>query len=307
MGDGEWFARFAGETASQSPIYEAWALGAAEDDELLALVGELPRPRRQPNLIFAVSRLLGAPVGPYLPWRDWVVAHWPAVRAAAETHVTQTNEPGRIAAILPALARIPGPIALVDVGASAGLLLYPDRYSYDYSGTRLDPADGPSAVLLACETATPPAAVPTIVWRAGLDLNPLDVTSPDDVTWLETLIQPERTDRVARIRAAIDIARTDPPLLVAGDAVDALPALAAQTPRDARLVIMTAGTLVYLSRDDRARFAHAVSALDATWIALEGPGVVTDKVPPRPGLFALTVEGELTAWVGPLGTEYNAV
>ena len=50
---------------------------------------------------------------------------------------TQTNEPARCAVLLPLLAQLPQPLALVDVGASAGLTMLFDRYSYDYAGHRL--------------------------------------------------------------------------------------------------------------------------------------------------------------------------
>ncbi len=36
---------------------------------------------------------------------------------------TQTNEPGRCAVLLPLLAALPQPLALLEVGASAGLCL----------------------------------------------------------------------------------------------------------------------------------------------------------------------------------------
>ena len=47
---------------------------------------------------------------------------------------TQTNEPARCALMLPLLAALPQPLALLEVGASAGLCLLPDRYGYDYDG-----------------------------------------------------------------------------------------------------------------------------------------------------------------------------
>ena len=43
------------------------------------------------------------------------------------TRATQTNEAGRCAILLPVLAALPQPLALLDVGASAGLCLYRDQ------------------------------------------------------------------------------------------------------------------------------------------------------------------------------------
>ena len=59
---------------------------------------------------------------------------------------TQTNEAARCALLLPLLAALPQPLALLEVGASAGLCLLPDRYGYDYAGHRL--GDRPARVAL---------------------------------------------------------------------------------------------------------------------------------------------------------------
>lgn len=304
----DWYARFARlEAHGQSRTYEEWATGVAADSELLELIEQLPRLRRQPNLVFAASRLCGAPVGPYRPWRDWVVTHWPEVRAQAEVRLTQTNEARRCAVLLPVLAGIEGPIALLEVGASAGLCLYPDRYSYRYNeGVVL----GDSAVLLECETNGPvPERMPEIVWRAGIDLQPLDVADPADAHWLETLIWPEQQERLDRLRAAMQIVRDDPPLLVAGDVTDALADLAAQAPAGATLVVVSSGVLVYLVRAERERFAAAVSSLDARWLSLEAaglfPGIAEQVSAARPGSldgrFALSLDGEALAVAGAHG------
>lgn len=313
----ERYSRFADrEARGHSEIYEAWARGISADPAMLALIDELPAGRRQPYLVFAVSRLLGAPLGGYSEWRAFAVAHWPAVHAEALVRLTQTNEPGRCAALLPALALIPGPLALLEVGASAGLCLYPDRYSYRYDGGDwLHPADGPSAVRLECATSggmPVPNAMPEIVWRAGIDLAPLDVRSEADSRWLETLIWPEQHDRLARIRAAADIAREYPPLLVAGDAADALAGLAAQAPPGATLVVISSGVLVYVARPRRELFAAEVAKLDARWLSLEAAGLfpqvvesirrTTGGVPDDLGSrFALSLDGEALAFVQPHG------
>ncbi|MBK4348222.1 DUF2332 domain-containing protein [Lacisediminihabitans changchengi] len=306
----EWYTSFGeGEARGQSAVYEEWALGVAGDPGIQALLMTMPLQKRQPNLIFATSRLLGAPVGAYGPFRDWLVENFAAVAAEAEHRMTQTNEARRCASLLPALALIDGPIALLEVGASAGLCLYPDRYAYSYDD---GPVLGDSRLVLESSTtgAVPiPEALPEIVWRAGVDLHPLDVLDPDDMRWLETLVWPEQHDRRERLLAAIEIAQTDPPHLVAGDAVTAVAALAAEAPDDATLVIITSGVLVYLTAAERTRFAEQVRALDARWISLEGRGALPDVESRLPevapagmaGRFVLALDEHPLAFTGPHG------
>jgi hypothetical protein len=263
-----------------------------------------------------VSRLLGAPEAAFDEWRAWMLRHWVAVHDEMLVRLTQTNEPLRCAALLPVLARIPGPLALLEVGASAGLCLYPDRYSYVYDGAEpLHPVAGPSAVLLECTTTggvPAPTAMPEIVWRAGIDLLPLDVADPSDARWLESLVWPEQRERLGRVRAAAGIVRADPPLLVEGDATDAPAGLAARAPRDATLVVISSGVLVYIARPERERFVAAVEALDARWLSLEAAGLFPSVVAgieratgiagsELAGRFALALDGEPLAFVAPHG------
>ena len=75
-----WYAEFAAREAhGVSPVYERLARAVATDVELLAMIGALPAARQQPNLIFAVVRLLGGPVGDPAAFHDFTVTHWPAV------------------------------------------------------------------------------------------------------------------------------------------------------------------------------------------------------------------------------------
>jgi hypothetical protein len=307
-----WYQKFADQEArGRSALFEEWALGVVADTEVLERLAELPRPKRQPNLLFACSRLVGCPLVPYAQWREWLLANWLVVSADMRVRGTQTNEPRRCAVLLPVLAQIEGPIALLEVGASAGLCLYPDRYSYSYDGRRLDPDDGPGTVLLECATTgNPPipTALPEIVWRAGIDLNPLDLGNADDVNWLETLIWPEQHERLARIHAAIEIVRADPPRIVRGDAIDDLPPLVAAAPAGATLVIVSSAAIVYLMPEPRERFIEYVRSLDATWISNEGAGIVPvaaarlgDRVPPVPGQMLLSLNEVPRAFTGPHG------
>jgi hypothetical protein len=260
-----------------SPSYEKLCLGVAGDATLLARLDELPLPKRQPNLLLAAVRFLGGPVASYAAFRDFVLTRWDDVTTVMQARRTQTNEPGRCAPLLPALAALPQSLALLEVGASAGLCLYPDRYAYRYMVGGGEHQVGASPVELRCAADGPvplPAAVPQIAWRAGLDLNPLDVRDDEDVRWLESLIWPEQSERFDVLRGAVEIARADPPRIVRGDLVRDLPALAAEAPDEATLVVFHTAVLGYVDATGRAAFTDTMHSLHATWISNEMPGLV---------------------------------
>jgi hypothetical protein len=266
------------EARGRSPAYEALAEGVAGDRGILRFLDSLPPEKRQPNLLFAAARyLLGVPAD--LAALRALVR--PSSRELAEVMLarrTQTNEPARCALLLPALAQLPQPLALIEVGASAGLTLLVDRYSYDYAGHRIAGLD-PQAPTLRCEPDGPvplPERPPVIAWRAGLDLNPLDVTDEDDVRWLSCLVWPGEGDRQQRLADAIAAARRDPPALYRGDLIDDLPALAAQAPAGATLVVYHSAVLAYVAPERRRVFAGLVRGLGATWLSNEGPKVLAD-------------------------------
>ena len=266
------------EAKGLSPLYEALARGVAESEPLLRFVSTLPGPKQQPNLVFAAVRhLYGTPRDPR-HLEALVRQHAEPIRAVVLARRTQTNEPGRCATLLPALARLPQPLALLEVGASAGLCLLPDRYGYDYGRARLQPqgpdADGAPVFPCRANDATPlPDRLPRIAWRAGLDLNPLDVADPDAAAWLQTLVWPGQEARAERLRAAMAVARRDPPRVVRGDLLRDLHALAATAPADATLVVFHTSVLAYVDPPGRERFAAAVRETGAVWISNESPSV----------------------------------
>src|SRR6185436_20182686 len=111
----------------------------AHDPEILRFLAGLPAGRRQPMLLFATLQyLFGAPRDA-AELRRLVLGETDRVRATMLARTTQTNEPARCAALLPLLAALPQPLALVEVGASAGLCLLPDRYGYDWGHVRMAP------------------------------------------------------------------------------------------------------------------------------------------------------------------------
>lgn len=300
-----------------STTYYEWAMGVSGDDAVQSLIAALPAQKRQPNLVFAAARLLGAPVGTYNEFRTWLLDHWDRVLPVILSRSTQTNEAARTAVLLPLLEKIDGTIALIEAGTAAGLVLYPDRYSYRYSSadgsvTPVDPASGPSSVVIPCEllSGEPPTTLPDVIWRAGVDLNPLDVTNKDELEWLEALVWPEHNARRARLRAAARIVAEDPPLILAGDILERIPELIAQAPTGAHIVVFHSAVLVYLNEADREAFVTMMEEhRNVTWISNEGADVlpaITRQVDQEiAGRTIVARDGRPVALVGPHGQSFQ--
>ncbi|MGY1856482.1 DUF2332 family protein [Modestobacter sp. SYSU DS0290] len=302
-----WFAEV--EAAPVSPRYAELAAAVAGDADVLAFLGTLPTAKRQANLLLAaLQHLHGGPPADAAQLHERVLGDAERLRATMLARATQTNEAARCAALLPLLAGLPGPLALVEVGASAGLCLYPDRYGYEYDGVPVGP---PSAIRLSCATtgAGPvPRDVPQVVRRAGIDLNPLDPADPDDVAWLQALVWPGMDARRDRLTAATAIAAREPAELVRGDLVEQLPGLVARMPADATVVVFHTAVLAYLPAAAREEFTELVGRLPVRWVAQEGVGVlpaVAARLPEAPAAderrFLLALDGEPLAYTDPHG------
>ena len=165
------FLRFADEEArDRSALYDELARGTASDPLVIAFLLTLPKEKRQPNLLFAATRLLfGTPSG-WCQFRHVLRENEDAIRAIMLRRSTQTNEPARCATLLPVLARLPQPLALIEVGASAGLCLMADRYGYDYGRGSLvrpsvDQLDPPVFSCVVNATTPVPTAPPRVTWE----------------------------------------------------------------------------------------------------------------------------------------------
>ncbi|TMK23126.1 MAG: DUF2332 domain-containing protein [Actinobacteria bacterium] len=291
-----------------SPRYEEFALGVAEDRDVLAFPSTLPELKRQPNLLFAAVKYLAGVPPDYGAFHDFVIGHMDELRQLMRTRSTQTNEPGRCAVLLPLLASLRQPIALLEVGAAAGLCLLCDRYGYDHEGHRVGPADAP--VVFPCNpigSVPLPERVPRVVWRCGVDLDPLDVTDPDTAAWLTALVWADNTDREERLQAALRIATVDAPPVLAGDILGTIEPLAESAPADATLVLFHSAVMPYLRPQDRTRFVERISSLSTVWVSFEGRGVLPEidaRLPTSASdedAFVLARDGEPLALADPHG------
>jgi hypothetical protein len=245
------------EARGSSPSYETWSRAVADDRVLLSQLATLPAPKQQPNLVFAALRWHGERPGDTESLRHGMLDAWSEVSLTIMRRSTQTNEPARCAVLLPLLHRIGGPIALIELGAAAGLCLIPDRYSYAYSeGTAVHPLSGPSDLVLPCRVAAGrlprDLAVPQIVWRVGVDLNPLDPADPDTAAWLTALVWPEHDHRRRRLAAALRLAAAQDVRIERGDLRSRLSALVAEAPAEATPIVLHSAAFAYLADEDRA-------------------------------------------------------
>jgi hypothetical protein len=127
----------------------------------------------------------------------------------------QTNEVGRSGSLLCGfglIARRTGlPLRLLEIGASAGLNLRWDHYRYEWpggswgnavSGIRLENVFRDGAPLI------PPTI--DVIERAGCDVSPIDVEDASGRLTLAAYLWPDQLDRIRRLDAAIEIARSVP-------------------------------------------------------------------------------------------------
>ena len=304
------YTDFADYARDESPCFAAWAGGVAGDPEVQAWLADLPTLKQQPNLVFAAVRWHGVPApGPYVGLRDALLGDDGTIRATILARATQTNEAGRLATLTPAFSLLgEGPLALLEAGASAGLCLYPDRWAYRWSTAAGVVERGAGPVLECAVSGDFPddVEVPLVAWRGGLDLHPLDVTDADQMAWLTELVWPEHHDRRSLLATAIEVARAEPPVVVAGDLLTDLPALVDEAARHGTPVVFHSAVVAYLSPADRVRFQHLMTGLvDAGrchWVSNEGSDVLPEvtasgpEVPPALKTFVLGVDGRAVAW-----------
>lgn len=276
------FRRFADHQCGDAGLYRTLALGIAGDRALLELAAHCRPGQPPPNLLLgAVHHLLlrGArhglaayyptivdrprdPAGALPVFADFCREHRAAILPILAERIVQTNEPGRGAILLPALRelRSPQPLALVEVGASAGLLLHLDRYRYEYSDGTAD-GDPDSPVTVRCDRLDDrklPAAPIAIARRIGIDLRPPDLGG-DDADWLRALVWPDHPERLARLTAALATARANPADVRAGDALALLPGILAELPAAVAPVVYHCFVVYQFSEEGRARLYRIIA------------------------------------------------
>jgi hypothetical protein len=244
-----------------SLLYSRLAAGIGRDDELKSIAA-LARPGQpQANMLLAAVHFLllrgaDAPLKRFYPtvgglvsseledpvpdFRAFVLAHRRQVESLVSSRVTNTNEIGRSALLHPGFrmvaAQAATPLALIEIGPSAGLNLIWDSYGVHYNrdGATVTSINANAPLVIDCELRgeknPPTQAPPLIASRVGLELNPVDLESPDDRDWLRALIWPDQVARMRRLDRAIALFGKAKPEIRAGDALALLPQALASIP-----------------------------------------------------------------------------
>ncbi|WP_144711335.1 DUF2332 family protein [Curtobacterium pusillum] len=282
------YAAYADRIAATSPSYAAWARSV--DDDLVALLDAVPASKRQPELLFAVARRLGADPSDPGALRALGLEARPALVAALASATVQANDPRRLAPVVPLFAALAAragrPLGLVDAGGAAGLCSIPDRVTLDLriAGGALptvrvhEAVDEPSVHLTADASGLVPgpAAAPIDIGaRVLLDPNPIDLAEPGAFDRLVEAVPPEAVDRTALMRDAARATLAVPPVRLRGSLPGDLDRALDHLPDDVEPVVLTTGTLVYVPGAERQRFVDRVRELGVHWIALERTGILT--------------------------------
>jgi hypothetical protein len=224
-------------------------------------------------------------------------------------HAPQTNEVGRSAVLMAGLLvianRFPLKMRLYELGASAGLNLILDRYSYNLGGLRFGGTLPGPHLSPDWEGPPPPNARVRIKSRAGVDLNPARL--PDEGPRLLAYVWPDQPERRDRLGAALSAALQEPPVVDRGNAADWLEAKLALAPEPGvTRVVMHSVAFQYFDADSQRRVTAQIEAAGKrasakaplAWLRYE-----LDAEAGRPSLRLRTWPGgeQLLAWAHPHG------
>ena len=302
------FRRFATRECREDPLYVALCLLVADQPALAVGLAAAPPEQRRPNLWLAAlhDRLLelgpSVPLAAYYPSLGgtrapddalgatvaaFIAAEGAALGEAMQTRSTQTNEIGRCAVLYAMLLdvsrRFPGrPLALLDVGTSAGLNLGVDAYRYDHGGVMAGAPAAPGVPVIECRPVGPLRACLDgtfdLAVRLGIDPLPVDVNDVRAVRWLRACLWPCDRVRAKRFDEAVALARRHRwPVRREADCTEAIEPWLDSLPSDVLPVIFNSWVLAYFGAEALGRHVDTLTRLvarrGAVWLSAESPGV----------------------------------
>ncbi|MBM6648746.1 DUF2332 domain-containing protein [Bacillus sp. RIT 809] len=254
------------ECKGSSPLYEYLSIKISEDEEVLTLAFNAQPGQPIPNLLLgAVHYLLlkgkehslkkyyqslveNADINfenAFYQFKDFCRVYREEIISLLQTKLVQTNEVRRCAYLYPSFCyifnKVNKPLALIEIGTSAGLQLFWDQYRYSY-GTDEVYGNINSNVNLTSEIRGENVPhflkhSPPVLERIGLDLHVNNLNDEEDYLWLRALIWPEHKARLELFDQAASLVKNESVRLIEGDGVELLPSIIEQISEDAVICI----------------------------------------------------------------------
>lgn len=277
------------ECKGSSSLYEYLSINIAKDDTILEITRAARDGQPVPNLLFgAVHYLLlkgkEHSLKEYYPsvvehpksykesfghFKNFCMTYQDEIESILKTRLVQTNEVRRCAYLYPAFCAIyeiaKKPLALVEIGTSAGLQLLWDQYSYTYGQNNIY-GNHDSRLTITAEVEgnhIPSLQVtpPPLSTRIGLDLNPIHLNDEKEKLWLKSLIWPEHTERLFMFEEAASYIKECPVSLVEGDGVRLLSKYVEKIPENSVVCIFHTHVANQMPIEVKKNLLQAVKAI----------------------------------------------
>ncbi|GAF15276.1 LOW QUALITY PROTEIN: hypothetical protein JCM19046_4399 [Bacillus sp. JCM 19046] len=279
------------ECKSSSELYYELAQKIALDADLLELCQAEKRGQPIPNLLFAAVHYLllrgsDHPLKQFYPsvvahpdqtgdafaaFKEFCLSHQEEIEQLLQTKIVQTNEVRRCAYLYPvfsAVYKTQKPLALIEIGTSAGLQLFWDKYAYAYGDGNTYGNEKSSLLLttaIKSEVRPPmPNEVPPVTDRFGLDLNTIDLHNEDEKQWLKALIWPEHQERLALFEQAATYVLEGSVHFKDGDGIAQLEPIANMIDKDSTICIFHTHVANQLPAEAKERLLNTIAAIGQT-------------------------------------------